>query len=119
MDFISGVFQWCRDNSGILGVAAAVIPALIAIVGYAVGAAKWAFSLHSLVKSVADGLAHINQVMAEFKANAGKDSGDQWSEIGEHRKMLAEHSEELAEIRPTLAFHGQEIGRIKERLSDV
>lgn len=118
MDFISGVFQWCRDNPGILGIAAAVISGVVSVIGYAIAAARWAFSLHSLVQSVADRLKHLNSVIDDVKETSGRDSGEQWDELQEHRKILAFHGEELAGIRPIVESHGREIERLNERLSD-
>ncbi len=114
MDF----FQWCRDNPGILGVAAAAISAGVAVVGYAIGAAKWAFSIHQMIQKALDGLDHLAESFNELRNASGKDSGSQWDEIDDHRKVIVDHGERIARVESRVDFHAKQIDQLNERVND-
>lgn len=85
---------------------------VIALIGYGIGAARWAATMHTEVKLVRQELSFLKQ----FKRSTDKDSETQWEKLGEHDEKLSDHGERIARTETRVDFHEQDIGWLKEKV---
>ena len=95
------MWQWISSN----GVGVSVF---LTLIGYGIGAAKWAASIHTEVKMLREEMGFLRQ----FRTQTGDDSGKQWTKIDEHGRTLSDHGERLARMESKISFYEIELGRL-------
>lgn len=95
------MWQWISSNG--VGVSA-----FATLIGYGIGAAKWAASMHTQVKMLREEMGFLR----EFRTQTGDDSEKQWNKIDEHGHTLSDHGERIVRIESKISFHEMELDRL-------
>ncbi len=95
------MWQWISSNG--VGVSA-----FATLIGYGIGAAKWAASMHTEVKMLREEMSFLR----EFRTQTGDDSEKQWTNINEHTHTLSDHGERIVRLESKIGFHDMEITRL-------
>lgn len=98
------MWQWISSNG--IGVSA-----FVTLIGYGIGAAKWAASMHTEVKMLREEMSFLR----EFRTQTGDDSEKQWMEINRHSHSISDHGERIVRIESKICFHEVELGRLEHK----
>lgn len=97
------MLNWFYDNLFGFG-------AFASLIGYGIGAAKWAASLHTEVRLLREEMSFLR----EFRVVTDRDSEKQWNRFDEHSTKLTNHGERLTRVESRVDFHETEITRLNE-----
>lgn len=99
------MLNWFYDNLFGFG-------AFASLIGYGIGAAKWAASLHTEVRLLREEMSFLR----EFRLVTDRDSEKQWNRFDEHSGKLANHGERITRVESRVEFHDNEFERLKEAM---
>lgn len=97
------MLNWIYDNLFGFG-------AFASLIGYGIGAAKWAAALHTEVRLLREEMGFLR----EFRLSTDRDSGKQWNRFDDHADRLSNHGERLTRVESKVDFHETEIEQLKE-----
>lgn len=97
------MLSWIYDNLFGFG-------AFASLIGYGIGAAKWAAALHTEVRLLREDVGFLR----EFRQVTDRDSDKQWNRFDDHTGKLANHGERITRVESRVEFHDTEIAQLKE-----